>query len=231
MKQLQSIAGSLNFCCRAYPTGRPFIRRIYDLIGGKPKYFYVTLNSDAKEDLRVWKNFLEHRTGAVTFMNFLEVKAENIDLATDASGTIGLGVHYHDKFIQARWSNLFLDTQPSIALQELIAVAIAVKKFAPEWRGRTIKLSCDNESVVAMINNLTSSCSRCMEFVRVITETMLQFDCRIHLVYISTHKNDLADALSRFQRERYRRIQAQRGITKTCAQSLPLGPWIKYERI
>lgn len=60
VQQIQSVAGLLQFACRAIVPGRPFLRRLYDAITGissKP-YYFVRLTASLKHDLQVWLQFL-----------------------------------------------------------------------------------------------------------------------------------------------------------------------------
>ena len=62
VKDLERLAGSLNFLCRAIFPGRTYIRRIYDKLVGKTgplKYYHhVRVDKEMKEDCRMWLEFL-----------------------------------------------------------------------------------------------------------------------------------------------------------------------------
>ena len=61
LKHLQSLAGSLAFCTRAFPAGRTFSRRIYASLckASKPHHF-IRVTNFMKSDLLVWKEFLHN---------------------------------------------------------------------------------------------------------------------------------------------------------------------------
>ena len=66
LKDLESVTGLVSFCSKAIPSARAFIRRFYYLIASvnnkKPHYF-VRINKEAKKDVQVWLDFLEHFNG------------------------------------------------------------------------------------------------------------------------------------------------------------------------
>ena len=58
LKTLQSVTGLLNFCCRAIPAGRAFIRRFYDAMTGLSKpHHHVRVNVEMKKDIKTWLMF------------------------------------------------------------------------------------------------------------------------------------------------------------------------------
>ena len=57
-RYLTSLAGKINFVCKAVPPGCPFLRRIFDAFAGKPMDYFVTLTGKLKKDLAMWKYFL-----------------------------------------------------------------------------------------------------------------------------------------------------------------------------
>ena len=60
---LQSLAGKLNFQCKAVLAGRPFIQNVYKTFTGVPQHQHIDLKGDLLADLRMWKSFLIHFIG------------------------------------------------------------------------------------------------------------------------------------------------------------------------
>ena len=54
---LQSLAGKLNFIAKAFPLGKPFIRRLCDLAVGKHPKWIVQIDEILKQDLLLWEEF------------------------------------------------------------------------------------------------------------------------------------------------------------------------------
>ena len=58
LRELQSLAGVLNFACSVVPA-RAFLSRLFDLTAGVLKpHHHIRLTSQAKLDLQVWHDFL-----------------------------------------------------------------------------------------------------------------------------------------------------------------------------
>ena len=60
---LQSLAGKLNFQCKAVLASRPFIQNVYKTFTGVPQHQHTDLKGDLLADLRMWKSFLIHFIG------------------------------------------------------------------------------------------------------------------------------------------------------------------------
>ena len=68
LKELQCLTGSLQFCGKAMPSARAFIRRMYASMSNvKKTHHRIHLTQGIKEDLRMWQTFLNHFSG-VSYM-------------------------------------------------------------------------------------------------------------------------------------------------------------------
>ena len=68
LKEVQSLAGLLNFACAVVVPGRAFLRRLIDLtIGVKRLHFLIRLSKAVTEDLMVWQTFLSGFNGRSFF--------------------------------------------------------------------------------------------------------------------------------------------------------------------
>ena len=65
---------------------------------------------------------------------------------------------------------------------------------------------CDNQAVVNMVNNITSSCKHCMKLLRLLVLKGLIHNRRVFVRYVNTKANCLADVLSRFDLPRFCRF-------------------------
>ena len=60
---LQSLAGKINFLCKAVPTGKLFIQRIYQTFPGVPQHRHIDLKGEVLADKHMWKSFLYQYKG------------------------------------------------------------------------------------------------------------------------------------------------------------------------
>ena len=115
-----------------------------------------------------------------------------------------MGAWCINDWIVQKWDpDFMLKWQPSIEYLELYAVTVAVMCWIDRFRNQRICLFCDNLSVVNMINSSSSKCKNCMVLIRIITLKSLIENVRVYAKHVSTSKNDLADALSRGQFNRF----------------------------
>ena len=76
----------------------------------------------------------------------------------------------------------------------------------PERIQNTRVIRCDNESVVHMVNSMSSNCAQCMKLLRLLTLNNLKFNRRIFVHHISGKNKLLSDALSRMKFEKIFRL-------------------------
>ena len=155
-----------------------------------------------KLNLHVWRQFLTHPS--IFCRQFIDFDLKNcnemVDLYTDASHNFNLGcggVSDKEWYFIAWEPEFMLRTQPSIEYLELYAVAVGVVAWIPKYSNMSIYLFCDNQSVVHMINNCSSSCKNCMILIRIIVLQGLLHNTRIRAKYVPSKLNSRSDALSR----------------------------------
>lgn len=214
MHKLEALTGLLNFLCRAIVPGRTFTRCFYDRIAGVKQHHHIRVDHALKEDLLVWKNFLKNSNSLCRpFMDFSEIlKADELDFYTDASLSnerAGFGVVYGKTWTFSQFPDWMLDNeQVAIHTLEMYALVLGVTLHANSFRNRRIKVFCDNQAVVHMINNGTSKCKTCMLFIRHLVKISLQRNCRVFAKYVPTDENSRADALSRLDIDKFCRLSS-----------------------
>ena len=63
IKELQALAGRLNFITKAVPHGHPFSRRIYDMFAGMKPHWHVSIMVELRKDLQMWARFIQEYGG------------------------------------------------------------------------------------------------------------------------------------------------------------------------
>ena len=108
LKQLQSLIGSLNFACREVAPGRAFLRRLIGItIPLRSAHHITQVNASIRGDLNMWLSFLKTHNGVSVFRDQLWVSAPDLELFTDAAGSIGMGIYFNGKWAQAKWGEFF----------------------------------------------------------------------------------------------------------------------------
>ena len=218
--EVQKLTGFLNFLCRCITPGCAFTRRLYALMSGGNKslkpHHHVNIRKENRLDLELWETFLRYPSIFSRKMSdYGRQQIEQVLIYSDASGNFKLGygawcyqpVTGFQGWLQDAWNLDFMrKNKPSIEFLELFGVTAAVLTWIEKFANRKIYLFCDNESVCNMINNSSSSCGHCMVLIRIIVLKCLVHNTRIYGKHLRTECNGIADALSRFQTNRFKKL-------------------------
>ena len=63
VKELQALAGRLNFITKAVAHGHPFSMRIYDMFAGMKPHWHVSIMVELHKDLQMWVRFIQEYGG------------------------------------------------------------------------------------------------------------------------------------------------------------------------
>lgn len=224
MLDLQRLVGLLNFLCRAIVPGRAFTRRLYFPMRGLKQHHHLRVSRNIRQDLEVWRQLLLDGTSVSRpFMDFSKtLKAEEIEFYTDAcqsASRAGIGCYFRPEWAAGELDLAMIkDHELNICYLELYAICVAIELWTYRIKNRRVVILSDNQAAVAMINNSSSSCPKCMGLLRMITFTSMHYNTRYFAKYLKTDKNVLADSLSRGQMARFR----AHAPTDVCENPTPL---------
>ena len=100
----------LSFAAKVVPAGRLFLRRLIDLSTTVRKlHHHISLNAEARADIRWWDSFLPSWNGVAMFLDPEWTAANSLQLYTDASGSLGFGAYFNGAWFRGDWqhSNAF----------------------------------------------------------------------------------------------------------------------------
>ena len=207
LRTLQSVIGSLNFVCRAVAPGRAFLRRLIDLtIGVKERHHMIRISLGAREDLKAWLHFLLEFNGRVLFGERHTWSTPDLQFYSDSSGSIGFGVYFNGKWTQGRWPEGVCTPKYSIAFLELFPIVVGLQLWGGDLGNKRVLFWSDNQTVVSVVNAQTSKCPMIMFLVRQLVLICLRHNIRFRARYVPGERNNIADALSRFQASRFRQL-------------------------
>lgn len=206
--ELQSLIGTLQFACKAVVPGRTFLQRMINLTRGVPSRFHhIRLNKEFFKDLTMWKAFLSGWNGRSFFLDSTVSTSPDLELYTDAASSVGFGGYFNGQWFQGKWlPHMHLSPTKGISIewQELFPIVVACALWFPHFSGKRIQFWCDNESVVAIINSGHSKAPRIMDLLRFLVLLSMKHNFFVRARHVPGVSNDIADALSRFQDERFR---------------------------
>lgn len=209
-KDLMSLIGLLRWASAAVWTGNAFVRPLgWALTRAGQRAKHITLRASVeKMDLEWWRQAI-HSTAHVMSLRWLAKPhdANDIQLWTDASGSVGLGGFTSaGHWFQCRWHEVAgYYVAPSacrgIYWGELCAIATAVELFGAGWRGQAVSFLCDNQNTVAALARKYCSAERhdIMALIRRICAASLKYEFYFWIDYIESDANSIADALSRYK--------------------------------
>ena len=211
--QTQQLCGVLNFICKAVVPGRAFLTRLYSLAPSNLKpHHHVTIKAESRFDLLIWKHLVNH--AAVYRRPFIDlceiITSEDVDMYSDASGSIekgGFGAYCGSRWSSGRFCPQFMaEYNPCIEYLELFGVAVAVLSWIRYFPNRNLCLYTDNESVKFILNKSSANGKNCMVLLRLITLECMVQNVRLFAECVGTDDNGKADALSRSDFKRFRKL-------------------------
>ena len=127
LRELKSITGKLQFATSVIPSGRCFLRRMYNLtIGKKSPKSKVILNSEVLDDLKIWEEFLSYYNGITIISERKAMSPNQNNICTDASSW-GFGGTFEHQWIQGEWPSQW--QKLNIAVLELYPIYILVEMY------------------------------------------------------------------------------------------------------
>jgi len=179
---------------------------------------HISLNAEARADIQWWIDFLPSWNG-VCFIQADPVTSVSLHLFTDASN-IGFGAVYGSEWFGLEWSPFLAGLH--INVQELFAIVASVYTWGEEWRNRQILFFTDNLVITHVWRTGTSSNPTIMKLVRNLFLFSARRNINILMKHIPGHSNCLADALSRLQVAKFKRLHTAASINPA---SVPPEVW------
>ena len=94
----------------------------------------------------------------------------------------------------------------NMSLLELIPIVMALYIWVEEFAQKKILFHADNAALVSIINKRSSKDKLIMKFIRPLVLLTMRHNVQIKAMHIEGAKNNIADSLSRFQMNRFRRL-------------------------
>ena len=219
LKEVQSLTGLLNFACSVIKPGRAFLRRLIDLtIGIRSPHHLIRLNKEVKEDLKVWLSFIADFNGCSFFINDTWQNSSKLGLYTDASGALGFGAVFGNRWCYGKWPPDW--AYRNIAILEFYPIVLSLYLWGCEMSNQCVLFFTDNEALVHVINKQSCKDKPLMIFVRILVSICLQHNIVFKAKHIPGIYNNLADSLSRLQVQAFRRLAPPH--MDQCPTEIPL---------
>lgn len=193
-RQLQSLAGSLNFAAKVVRGGRVFLRRILNSIQQlKRPNHKVRLDGAVRADILWWHAYLQEFNGVAAFMDERPITP----ILTDACRVSG-GAFCNGDFMYVNWTK----DHPEIAgahinYKEAMMAVLGIHRWGPMFANRTLYIYCDNTCAVSIINKCTCRNETLMQAIRSMFWLSAKYNFSVKAVYMPGCKHIIADTVSR----------------------------------
>ncbi|KAJ1191631.1 hypothetical protein NDU88_000947 [Pleurodeles waltl] len=171
------------------------------LAGHALPHHHVRLKVAVREDLRMWVSFLESFNG-IPLQVWREWEWE-AQLFSDAAGSSGFGLYWEGRWCAEEWPKEWKQGGRSIAFLEFFQLIVAVCLWGEELSHSRVLFRVDNLAVVQMVNRQSAREAGLLQLLRVFVLQCLRNDIQFSAKHVPGVHNDIADALSRSQWERF----------------------------
>ena len=131
-------------------------------------------------------------------------EAADLNLWTDAAGSLGYGAYLQGAWIMGTWSPS--QQQHSIQWKELFAIVAAAATWGPTWQRKKIRVHCDNLAIVQVWQAKNPRDKQLAALCRTLFFIAAQNHFNMSIHHLPGTSNPIADALSRQQVQRFRSL-------------------------
>ena len=198
LRQLQTLAGKLSWASHVVRGGRPFLRRIFDLMANLQQARHkVKLSEGFYEDIGWWCKYFETFHGKP-----LAASIERCTVAVESdSCSTGMGAVSDVDWLFLDWE-AELPTVASLHInhKEAAAVVVATRQWAHRWVGKHIVFNIDNQAAMGMLNKGSTVDPTMMGMLREMFWWSATHNFTYEAVFLAGQANLLADTASRLIR-------------------------------
>ena len=191
-RELQSLLGSLLYVAKCIKYARFFLNRMLTLLRENAAEKRIRVTEEFKSDLKWFNSFLSVYNG-VSFFNYAPSQSVHLDACPSGLGAI-FGTQVYALPLPQSWQDV------NIAYTEMINILVALKVWHLQWAGLRVRILCDNEAVVSVLNTGRTRDRVMAMYARNVFLWLSAFNIDIQVVHIPGKMNPVADLLSRWHK-------------------------------
>ena len=152
-------------------------------------------------------------------------------LRIDVSGSIGFGGYFRKQWFYRAWLEGLLeslDCKISICFQEGYPIVVTAIVWGSEWARKRIVFHCDNMGVVYVLNKGSSKSADVMKLLQWLTLVAATDHITYASHWIKDCRNENADALFRFQFDKFRNLALDAQATQCQIPSEIMFDWTTW---
>ena len=192
-RQLQSLAGSLNWACQVIVGGRYFLRRILDSLQClKLASHKCKLSVQFHKDLEWWLDYCATFNGMV-YQKHSHQQAMHTDACNE-----GAGVFFKGQWYYINWAGDFPNiSKLHINYKEVMAIILGLELFAPSLANSEVTVVTDNTAAKGILNKGRSRNKFVMSWLRRLFWLCTYFNIAFRVIHLPGTLNQIPDAVSR----------------------------------
>jgi hypothetical protein len=193
-RELQSLAGKLNWATSVIHGGRYHLRRLLDRINTLRQAWHRTrVTQDMKADLQFWIDYMCYFNGRTKMLD----SRPATPICIDACQVAGGGYH-NGEMVYTPWEAI----SPEVASlhindKEVLALELAITQWAPKLRDRKVYVHCDSMVACAVIKRGSSRNPIVMASLRRVFWLSAVYNFKIRTWFYPGVRNIVADRISR----------------------------------
>ena len=195
-KQVQKLAGLLNFACRCVRSGQIYLARILNFLRSTPVTGFIKIPCTVYDDITWWQEFAP-MFNDVSLMMENEFSLPDLVISSD-SCLSGGGALSSEEFFHVEYPQDVKKRCTHINQLECIVLVVAVKLWAKNLQWQRFVMNCDNQTTVWAINSGTSRDEVIQVPLRELHKVLALNSCEVHANFVQSLDNRLADDLSRW---------------------------------
>jgi hypothetical protein len=177
----------------------------------KKSYHFIRVSKNLKADLLVWSQFLEKFNGISYIQDRNCTSNSTTELYTDSAGggvAKDCGAYYAGKWTYLQWPTYCYHTEMlrDITYLELVPITLSIYLWGYQFINKKVLFHTDNAAVVSILNNTSSKYDRITSLLRPTMYWTLLLNFQFKAKHVFSDDNCIADAISRGQVERFRRL-------------------------
>ena len=224
LKEVQQLAGLLNFACKCVKSGRVYLSRILNFLRILPKFGKRVIPSPVREDISWWQEFAPKFNGVSLITDKWWSKPDEV-VSTD-SCLDGGGTYFEGNFCHWKYPSAVLRQNWNINQLECLMLVMACKLWAPRLRRKKLVILCDNQISVLAVNSSSSRDKVIQACLRELHSLMGIHSFELHTVFLPGVDNKISDSLSRWHKSDYFKSQFEKCTAGIATKEFHIHPWM-----
>lgn len=166
----------------------------------------IFLDAEFEKDVKWWLAFMPKWNGSASFIDPAWNRPDHFYLFNDVFCYTWIWRLSQGQWLRGDWPPWVLANKPAIEYLETIPILLALKVCGKVLRKKRIIFHCDNNGAVQAWSAQNSSSPTVLDLMRKIVAAAAENNFVFSIKYIYGLDNSVADALSRSQMERFKRL-------------------------